>query len=111
MNLVSTALIEILGRRGVLRLPPGRQDRAFARRIFQDETSYAFSPDVTLQDIDALVEAGAVVEVVDGPMAKDALLLCAVHQTAKVNLQPGIRTPESDDTVVALVGLGGTHPR
>jgi len=62
---------------------------------------------VTLQDIDALVEAGAVVEVVDGPMAEDALPLCAVSTEGTVNLQPGIRNPESDDTVVALVGLGG----
>ena len=107
MDLVSTALIEILGRRGVLRLPPGRQARASARRIFQDETAYAFAPDVTLQDIDALVEAGAVVEVVDRPMAEEALPLCAVSTDGTVNLQPGIRTPESDDTVVALVGLGG----
>ena len=107
MDLVSTALIEILGRRKVLRLAPGRQERAVARRIFEDETAYAFAPDVTLQDIDARVEAGAVVEVVKGPMAADALPLCAVSTEGKVNLQPGIRTPQSDDTVVALVGVGG----
>jgi hypothetical protein len=50
-----------------------------------------------------LVEAGAVVEVVNGPMPEDALPLAAVAANGTVNLQPGIRTPENDDTVVALV--------
>ena len=81
MDLVSTALIEIwdagfCGSRPV-------EARASARRIFQDETAYAFAPDVTLQDIDALVEAGAVVEVVKAPMAADALPMCAVSTEAR----------------------------
>ena len=42
MNLVSTALIEILGRRRVLRLS-SQQARAFARRIFEHESAYAFA--------------------------------------------------------------------
>ena len=40
-------------------------------------------------------------------MRLDDLPLCAVSTDGTVNLQPGIRTPESEDTVVALVGLGG----
>jgi hypothetical protein len=102
MNLVDAALIEILGRRRVLHLPD-RQAGAFARRIFQHDSAYAFASDVTLQDINVLVDAGAVVEVVNGPMPEDALPLAAVAANGTVNLQPGIRTPETDDTVVALV--------
>jgi len=91
MNLVSTALIEIMGRRRVLRLPD-RQAGTVARRIFQHESAYAFGPDVTLQDIDALVEVGAVVAVVDGPMHEDVLPLAAVAANGTVNLQPGNRS-------------------
>ena len=93
MDLVSTALIEILGRRRVLRSRPvGRPAPLLvASSRMRPPTP---SPEVTLQDIDALVEAGAVVEVVDGPMA-DALPLCAVSTEGTVNLQPGIRTPKA----------------
>ena len=97
MNLVDAALIEILGRRGVLHMPD-RQAGAFARGIFQHDSAYAFASDVTLQDINVLVEAGAVVEVVNGPIPEDALPPAAVAANGTVNLQPGIRTPETDDT-------------
>jgi hypothetical protein len=106
MNLVDAAMIEMLGRRRVLRLSD-RQAGGFARRIFQHESAYAFAPDVTLQDINVLVEAGAVVEVVNGLMGDDALPLAAVSADGTVNLRPGIRTSETDDTVVALFQVRG----
>jgi hypothetical protein len=56
-----------------------------------------------MQDIEALVEAGAVVEVVKGPVHQVALPLAAVATNGTVNLQPGSRILGSEDTIVALV--------
>jgi NhaP-type Na+/H+ or K+/H+ antiporter len=104
VDLVDIDLIQHLGRRGVLRLPDERETSAMGHRVLKDRTAHPFGPDVTLQEIDARIKAGAVVGVVDGPLGTDAIPLAAVAPDGTVNLQPGARTPGDEDTLIALAG-------
>jgi NhaP-type Na+/H+ or K+/H+ antiporter len=103
LNLLDIDLIERLGRRHVLRLPDRRATGALGRRVLEDRSAHPFAPTVTLQDIDARIDGGAVVQVVDQSGSKDALPLAAVSPDRTVNLQPGSRAPGPEDTVIALV--------
>lgn len=89
----------------MLRLPHRRQTGGLGRRVLMHRSVHPFGPDVTIQDIDERVDAGARVEVVDhGPASASVLPLAAVSPDGTVNLQPGRDAPGPQDTVVALVG-------
>jgi hypothetical protein len=104
LNLLDMHLIGVMGRRKVLRLPDGRRTDELGDRVLADRSAHPFAPGVDLQDIEARVDAGATVEVLDGPPAEDDLLLAAVSPDGAVNLQPGVHTPGPEDAVIALVG-------
>ena len=97
------SVIEAIGRRRVLRLPDERKTNALGERVLADRSAHPFGPDVTFQDIEARIDAGATVEVLDGPPNASDLLLVAVDPNGTVNLQPGSRAPRQEDTVIALV--------
>ncbi len=103
-NLFSAKAVERMGRRGVLRLPDRPATGAVIGRVLEDQTLHPFDPRVSLEDITALVDAGAVVEVIDGPTREDVLPLAAVRPDGTVNLQPGRDAPAPEDTVIALIG-------
>ena len=91
----------------MLRLPDRRQTSGSGRRVLTRRSAHPFAPDVndvTVQDIDDLMDAGAVVEAIDDPTGADVLPLAAVSSDGTVNLQPGDHTPGPEDTVIALVG-------
>ena len=101
-DLLDIDLIQELGRRHVLRLPDQRETSDFGHRVLKDRSAHPFGPDVTLQDIETRIKAGAVVEVIDGPPSPDAIPLAAVGPDGTVNLQPGSRDPGPEDNVIAL---------
>ncbi|MDH3227720.1 MAG: cation:proton antiporter [Thermoleophilia bacterium] len=103
-NLFGAAVVERMGRRGVLRLPDRPATGAVSGRVLEDETLHPFHPRASLQDITERVDAGAVVEVIDDPTRDDVLPLAAVRPDGTVNLQPGRDAPAPEDTVVGLVG-------
>jgi len=104
LDLLDSHLIETMGRRKVFRLPDRRRTNASGRRALADRSAHPFAPGVTLQDVEARLDAGAVVKVIDQPASEAVLLLAAVGPDGAVNLQPGARAPGPDDTVIALVG-------
>ena len=102
VDLLDIDLIQRLGRRRVLRLPDRRATSALGHRALEDRSAHPFAPGVSLQDIDARIDEGAVVEVIDGSTSPDSLPLAAVSPQGTVNLQPGSHAPGPKDTVIAL---------
>lgn len=102
LDVLDLDLIKRKGRRHVLRLPDRRATSALGHRVLEDRSAHPFAPGVTLEDIEARIDAGAVVRVIDEPSTADVIPLAAVGPEGMVNLQPGSRTPGPDDTVIAL---------
>ena len=97
------ALIETFGRRNVLRLPNSRTSADLDRRLPTFLSARPFCPGLTFEDIEDRVAAGATVEFVAPSGVDTELLLAAVDEHGRVNLQPGIRPPEPSDRVIGLV--------
>jgi hypothetical protein len=57
-----------------------------------------------LENIEDRIASGATVQLVANPIGADVLPLASVSPDGAVNLQPGIRTPGGDDTIIGLVG-------
>ena len=106
ITLLDIHLIEIMGRRDVLRLPDGRQTDALGQRALADRSAHPFGSGVDLQDIESRVAAGATVKILDRPPTDDDLMRAAVSPDGVPNLRPGSIAPGRDDTLIALVGTG-----
>ena len=102
LDLLDIDLIRHLGRRRVLRLPDRSETSALGHRVLKDRSAHPFGPDVTVQSINASIKAGATVEVIESPPTGGAIALAAVSPGGEVNLQPEIRGPGPDDTVIGL---------
>ena len=104
ITLLDIHLIEIMGRRKVLRLPDGRPTDALGRRALADRSAHPFGSGVDLQDIEARLAGGASVEILDRPPTGEDLILAAVSPDGMANLRPGSVSPGRDDTLIAVIG-------
>jgi hypothetical protein len=111
LDLVDVDVIQRMGRRRVLRLPDRRQTSGLGRRVLKDRSAHPFARGVTVQDIDDLIDAGGVVEVVKEPTSAGVLPLAAVRPDGTVNLQPSRDAPGPEDTVIALVSRPAQDPQ
>jgi hypothetical protein len=106
LGIGESEIISAYGRRNVLRLPGSRSSAEMDRRLPRRMSRRPFAPGVTFENIQARVASGATVQVVDDAAGTDVLLLAAVSPDGSANLQPGTRSPGTEDTIIGLVGSG-----
>ena len=104
LGIGESEIISAYGRRNVLRLPGSRSSAEMDRRLPARMSRRPFAPGVTFENIRARVASGATVQVVEDDTGTDVLLLATVSPDGATNLQPGIRSPGSEDTIIGLVG-------
>lgn len=102
-RLIVADLIEALGRRNVYRLRSSRE-RSAAVLASERSLPRPFSDEVTLTDIEERTQAGATIEVVDGDLPSDALLMAVVHDDGTVDLAPGGRGARRQRRAARAVG-------
>ncbi len=100
VTLLTASLVEDLGRRRVLDLPNG--GRPETSRVAH-ANAHPFAQGTTRANIDALVAAGATVEVLDHAPGDEALLLATVAPDGSVDLTPGAKPARAGAKVLALV--------
>ena len=106
--LLEAALINLLGRRAVLRVPRERRAGVIGGGPTR-RTAYAFRGDVTRVDISDRFDAGATVQTITSPVPQDAFVLAAVSPGGEVDLNPAADTVGPNDTIIVLVA-GGDAP-
>ena len=105
LALLEAALINLLGRRAVLRVPR-EQHAGIIGGGPTRRTAYAFRGDVTRVDISDRFDAGATVQTITSPVPHDAFLLAAISPGGDVDLNPTTDTVSPNDTLIALVAAG-----
>jgi NhaP-type Na+/H+ or K+/H+ antiporter len=103
--LLESSLIELLGRRHVLRVARGHATDAHAV-IPERFSARPFAGEVSREEIARRIRAGAEVKVVVGAERERALLLAAVGSEGDVNLQPTAVAPDPDETLIGVVDAG-----
>ena len=103
LTLLEAALITMLGRRSVLRVPH-KHHTGITGAAPTRWTAHAFRGQVTRIDIGDRFDTGATVQTFDAPPPDDALLLAAVSPDGDIDLNPIADTAGPDDTLIALVG-------
>jgi hypothetical protein len=99
-RLLISELVELLGRRNVLRLP--NRDHPLEDVLPESWTGHAFARGTTLEDIEARIRAGARVQVLDGT-AGDTVMLASIRADGTVNLTPGDHVAKADTTRIGFV--------
>jgi hypothetical protein len=103
LGIGESEVISAYGRRNVLRLPSSRTSADIDRRLPARMSRRPFAPGVTFENIQTRVASGATVQVVEDDTGADVLPLAAVSPDGSANLQPGSRSPGTDDTIIGLV--------
>ena len=102
LTLVTARLVEVLGRRNVLDLP-ATQERLRPDGEAQFSRAHPFAPGVTQLHIDALLGAGATVQIIDVSEPPGALVIARVTEDGLVDLTPRKGRRRPGDTIIALV--------
>lgn len=100
VTLVEAQLIELIGRRRVLRVP--QRHRALSTLIPERLAAAPFGGRVTRELIDERIAAGATVDVLPSPVPPEALVLARVASDGAVDFVAGDTADHPDHTHVGL---------
>lgn len=103
LTVVMAVFVERLGRRHVLRLPE-TQSAGVDSKLANRATGHPIARGVTRVEVEQRVAAGAKVQVVEQLDRASMLPLASVADDGTVDLTIGDRTPQPDETIIALVG-------
>ena len=105
LTLLESDLIELLGRRHVLRV--ARAVTAPGHTFIPERFSARpFAGEVTREEIGRRVDEGATIEVLTDATRPDVLLLAAITVDGSVNLEPLSVSPGPDDVLIGVVPPG-----
>ncbi len=102
-RLVVERMIEMMGRRHVLRVPDSESSK-MASAVPERWSAEPFAGRVSRHDIRDQLEAGGKVELVANPAPEGTLLLAAVDPDGGVTFRPNVNTPNPGDTLIGVVG-------